>query len=630
MKKLIKLIGLGLLILSSILPSCKKDQIPTLSTFTITNITATSASSGGIITSDGGATIIEKGVCWGVNANPTTADSKTNDGNGINQFVSNLSGLSAGSTYHVRAYATNSVGTAYGADLSFATLGQVPGCITQPATNMTSSGATLNGTVNANYLSTTVTFEYGITISYGQTVTSAQSPVIGNNATSVSANLSGLNPGTTYHFRIKALNELGTTYGEDLTFTTLTVVPTITTTAVIDRTYSSAISGGNISSDGGSLVTSRGICWSTIPNPTINGEHTTDGTGTGSFTSNVRCLSFATTYYVRAYATNSIGTAYGDEISFTTLGINPIIFNPDLTYGSVSDIDGNCYKTIQIGDQTWMAENLKVTHYRDGTNSEVVWYNNDPSTYKDTYGALYTWYTVSSDKICPTEWHVPSKSEWITLTTFLGGESVAGGKLKETGTIHWTSPNTGANNETGFTALPGGISTEGGFRDAGNYGYWWSRTPLSTGIVPYFASNQTLAYDQSTFHSSGELNARWISIRCIKDVGPNLTTDPATDITHFHDPGTGYEAVYTLTSGGHVINNNGSAITHKGICWNYIGNPVINDYYTDEGSGSENFKSTITFNEDVLLHGIHIRAYATNGDGTGYGNEIVLYKGDLE
>lgn len=639
MKNFSKSTVLLFIILAIVLHSCKKEELPTLSTSTITNISTTSASGGGNITSDGNAEITARGVCWGINENPTTSDSKTNDGNSIGQFVSNLTGLVAGSTYHIRAYATNSVGTAYGADLSFATLGKAPECMTQPATNITPIGATLNGTVNANYISTTVTFEYGTTSTYGQTITATQSPVTGNSLTNVNADLTGLvagttyhfriktvnslgatngndltfitagqaptaitqaacclsstgaklngtvnanylsaavtfeyglttaygstvtaipspvtgntsksvsaviselNPGTTYHFRIKALNELGTTYGEDLSFTTIEVVPNITTTAVTDRTHTSAISGGNISSDGGSLVTGRGVCWTTMPNPTINGEHTTDGTGTGSFTSNMRCLSFATTYYVRAYANNSVGTAYGEEQSFTTLGTNPIIFNPDLTYGSVSDIDGNCYKTIQIGTQTWMAENLKTTKYTDGRSIPLVtdnsewsnltldnlqfagycWYDNDINN-KNTYGALYSgWLMVSENngKLCPTGWHIPEISEWRTLITTVDlnepeGEDpydspVAGGKLKEAGTTHWLNPNEGATNEFGFTALPGGHrKRDGFFSGMGSIGGWF-RGGLANTTMSSF--NSAVKWGEGVF----ELG---YSIRCIKD-----------------------------------------------------------------------------------------------------------------
>ena len=141
----------------------------------------------------------------------------------------------------------------------------------------------------------------------------------------------------------------------------------------------------------------------------------------------------------------------------------------ELIYGTVTDIDGNVYKTIVIGTQTWMAENLKVTNYNDSNsiplvmdNSEWValrkdafcWYNNSEDTYKKVYGALYNAYTVSEGKLCPAGWHVPSVTEWETLCTYLGGDTVAGGKLKST--IVWNSPNTGADNSSGFTALPGG------------------------------------------------------------------------------------------------------------------------------------------------------------------------------
>jgi uncharacterized protein (TIGR02145 family) len=206
-----------------LITDCKKEEpaaIPLLSTIPVTNVTASTATSGGNITSDGHAAITARGVCWSATANPTTSDLKTTDGVGIGQFVSEITGLTAGLTFHVRAYATNSVGTAYGIDLSSSTLGQAPSSVTQSATNVTVTGATLNGSVNANYLSTVVTFEYGLTTGYGSTATAAQSPVTGITFSIVSADITGLTVGMTYHFRIKAINTLGTTFGNDVTFTT--------------------------------------------------------------------------------------------------------------------------------------------------------------------------------------------------------------------------------------------------------------------------------------------------------------------------------------------------------------------------------------------------------------------------
>ena len=221
MTKTFRFIGLSFLVISSIFHSCKKEEVPTLTTSAITNIAGTSATSGGTITSEGSGTIIARGVCWSTGTTPTITDNKTTDGAGAGTFTSSISGLNGATNYYVRAYATNSVGTGYGMAMSFTTLGQVPTATTQAATNITTTEAVLNGTVNANYLSSDVTFEYGTSTSYGQIVTATQSPITGNTNTNISANITGLIVGTTYHFRVKATNSLGTINGDDLTFTTI-------------------------------------------------------------------------------------------------------------------------------------------------------------------------------------------------------------------------------------------------------------------------------------------------------------------------------------------------------------------------------------------------------------------------
>ena len=194
--------------------------------------------------------------------------------------------------------------------------GNAPTVTTLPASTITTNSAYLNGTVNPNGLATTWYFQWGTTTSYGNTttITSAGSGTVAVNA---SAKLSNLTPGVMIHYRLVGQNTDGTTYGNDLTFTP--GAASVTTAAVTLITTSSAVSGGNVVSDGGTEVTARGVCWSTTTNPTISNNHTSDGTGTGIFISTIPGLSANTTYHVRAYATNANGTFYGEDLTFTTL-----------------------------------------------------------------------------------------------------------------------------------------------------------------------------------------------------------------------------------------------------------------------------------------------------------------------
>jgi uncharacterized protein (TIGR02145 family) len=281
-------------------------------------------------------------------------------------------------------------------------------------------------------------------------------------------------------------------------------LPVVTTSDLSSIAQVTAISGGKISSQGGASVTDRGVCWSSLHTPTIKDSLTNDGNGRGIFTSYLFNLRLNHTYRIRAYATNSGGTAYGNEISFTTLNAVAINFNPYSNYGTLTDIDGNTYKTIKIGTQLWMAENLKTTRYRNGdligttipVNKDM--YHEDlPPEYQwsfegtesnvSLYGRLYTWHTVDdSRKICPANWHVPSDTEWNVLISYSGGLSVAADKLKERGTSHWLSPNTGATNQSGFTALPGGIRTmDGEFKFNQLVAQYWSSTALISNSVSW-------------------------------------------------------------------------------------------------------------------------------------------------
>jgi uncharacterized protein (TIGR02145 family) len=204
----------------------------------------------------------------------------------------------------------------------------------------------------------------------------------------------------------------------------------------------------------------------------------------------------------------------------------------DSNYSSntVKDADGNTYHTVTIKGQTWMVENLKVTQYNDGsgaiqnvtdntwgglTTSAYCWYNNDISN-KATYGALYNWYAVNSGKLCPTGWHVPTDGEWSTLITNLGDSTTAGGKLKEAGTTHWVTPNTGADNSSGFTALPGGSHyTNGLFYLNGKYGWYWSSTEISSTSTA--AWHEYMIYNTSAITRTSGSKSLGFSVRCIKN-----------------------------------------------------------------------------------------------------------------
>lgn len=194
----------------------------------------------------------------------------------------------------------------------------------------------------------------------------------------------------------------------------------------------------------------------------------------------------------------------------------------------LQDIDGNIYNTVTIGTQVWMKENLKVTSFNDGTPIPLItdntewrilsspgycWYKNDEAAYAGTYGALYNWYTVSNN-LCPVGWHVPSDKEWTTLTDFLVDEKVAGGKLKETGTTHWLSPNTGATNETDFTALPGGYCNfNGEYNFISSYGYWWSATQVNS----TYSWPRSIPYSNITVDRLPNDKRNGMSVRCVKD-----------------------------------------------------------------------------------------------------------------
>jgi len=307
--------------------------------------------------------------------------------------------------------------------------------------------------------------------------------------------------------------------------------------------------------------------------------------------------------------------------AFACHSISPIIFNPNLTYGTVADIDGNSYRTIQIGTQNWMAENLRVTHYRNGdlipnvtdntqwaglTTGAYCWYNNDYLTYGSVYGALYNWYTVTDSRnLCPTGWHVPNYEEWDVLSDYLG--VLAGGKMKEISAIHWHY-NSGATNESGFTGLPGGIKDINSYNFDGinGFGYWWNSTPYDVGnawCISLIYSFPSLYYNNSFEKKIG------LSARCIQNSIPSVSNGVISNPTQT-----------SATCGGFVTADGGEPVTERGVCWATTQNPTTANSKTTDGSGTGTFTSNLTGLTPNTTY--YVRAYATNNIGTAYGNEV--------
>lgn len=455
------------------------ESTPMVTTTVVSYITQTSAYCGGIVTSMSNDPVTDRGICWSTSPQPTIADAHTNDGAGVGSFTGLMSGLTPNTTYYARAYATNSLGTAYGMAVSFTT----------------------------------------------------------NDVTAVAE------------------------------------LPTVITSPVSNIIQNHANCGGMVTADGGAPVTERGVCWNTTGNPSVTGQHSSDGSGLGEFTSNIAGLTVNTTYYVRAYATNSAGTAYGEVLTIT-----PGVSCPGTP--TVTDYDGNTYNTVQIGTQCWMKENLKTTHYSNGVNIPLgngllgsttigyYYYPNNETTNKSFYGLLYNWAAVMNGAdttnlvpsgvqgICPTGWHVPSDNEFVVLVDYLhdNSEYLCGTNqnylaksLADSIGWRWTSSdsaayqyNTGVscfvgnqqsmNNSTSFSARPAGRAYAGTESWATNttysgyseYTYFWTTTSMSYISSSYTTNRSTygLYFASAEIETPYYLNSSrlyGLSVRCLKD-----------------------------------------------------------------------------------------------------------------
>ena len=286
--------------------------------------------------------------------------------------------------------------------------------------------------------------------------------------------------------------------------------------------FTSAMVKGKLM-DIGENVLNYGHCWSENQNPTTADSKTTNSGNPQKqveFTSELKGLNSGTTYYVKAYVTIQGKTIYSDEISFKT--------------NELKDVENNTYKVVTIGAQTWMAENLKATKYQNGdtigttypatldiysyTHPKFQWAPEGDDSRVTAYGRLYTWYAATDSRnICPPGWHLPTDAEWATLITYLGGINLAGGKMKEAGTLHWDSPNTDANNSSGFSAVAaGGRNDSNSFYDLGKQAYFWSATPDEYSPDNYAWVRDLINISAAISNQTWYVNKGY-SVRCVKN-----------------------------------------------------------------------------------------------------------------
>ncbi len=584
-------------------------SVPSVTTTSATSITQTNAVSGGDVTSNGGASINSRGVCWSTSGDPTIYGGHTVDGYALGAFSSFISGLSPSTTYYIRAYATNSAGTGYGSTRSFTTPGAgKPTVNTGQASSITQATASCGGNVvSTGGVSVT---ERGVCwgISLNPT-TSNYKATSGSGEGSYMASLTGLNAGTTYHYRAYAINSYGTSYGSDITFTTSSpIAPTIVTTTVTGITYNSASSGGNITSSGGANVTARGVCWNTSANPTTANSKTTDGSGTGSFTSAITGLLPGTTYHLRAYATNSAGTGYGSDVNFVTAATIPTVNT--VTASSVTS------------NSATAGGNVSMSGGADVTSRGVCWSTSENPTTTNSLtsdGNGTGTFTSNITGLLPgTAYH------YRAYATNSAGISYGSDLILTTSSVLPTVSAIAASGITLYTASSGGNITSNGGAEITARGVCWATTVNPT-ISNYKTSDGT-GTGSYTSSISGLTPGTTYHIRAYatNSVGTNYSDDITFASANPYVPVVNTlnasEIAYNAAVGsGNVVDDGGSGIISRGICWSTSANPTVSNANCSNGAGVGTFSCSLSGLTPSTTY--YLRAFATNSVGTGYGSQ---------
>ena len=585
------------------------DGLAVVKSDSIGSITANSAICYGTVASDCGIPVTVRGFCYATTQDPTIENACVTVGKGLGQFKTTLSNLSYGATYYVRAFATNATETTYGKQLTITTKNGLPAVTTGAVSNVGAVSATCSGNVTDD--GTLSVLARGIC--YG----TDQQPTIdglhttdGKGMGEYTTILKNLKDKTTYYVRAYATTDAGTSYGEQRSFQTTDGLPVVEMTMLKDTTASSVTCIANVMNDGGIPVTARGFCYSTAQYPTTASQYITIGEGKGAFTGSITGLTVGTTYYIRAYATNSVGTAYSQQVSFTTLRGLPVVTTTQTT-SSASEITvggnvisnggfpvserGVCYSTTnaqptlsdsyEVGGSGNGTYTVSVKGLKANTNYYVRAYATNING--TVYGEALTIKTQNGAANLTT-----SSISNITALSATGGVSVsdAGGSVLKTCGICWaTTPNPTVANDM----------VEGGTQ-LGNY--TCQMTNLQPNTVYYvraYATTdvQTTYGNQVTFTTSSGL--------------PTLTTTTATS------------TATTIVTGGNISEDGGYSVTDRGICYSSTNaQPTTADMSVSNGAGKGAYTSTIANLQVSTTY--YVRAYATNSIGTAYGEVVTI------
>jgi len=470
--------------------------------------------------------------------NNGTSWQKMSGGTGGSQLIANGNNVGDmlywnGSNWDVLAAGKGGQYLQFGANNTPAWTGdEFPKVQTLPVTNIGSRSATGNMTLISMGLSQTNS-GYQSYHFKGVCLSTTANPVISggwidpysdSNSTigNYSYDIGNLLVNTTYYVRSYGFNNAGTVYGNQVSFTTLNgpvSLPVLYSYIYYNSVTDTSVIGvqATLTDQGGALVTSRGLVYGTNSNPTIANSAISNGIGAGSFITNINHLLPNTTYYIRAYATNSAGTAYSDQIIITTAPTAITICGKTWGKQNLRISYLNQYGTQYLINQ--LSDSVSWSQQYTGSSAAWCWYKNDSATYANTYGKLYNKTAATSTLL--QGWHIPTLSEAKALLKCVDASYdssllisyVAGGALKEAGTSHWRTPNAGASNTSGFTALPGGMrNADASFSGQGLLGAWWVYDPATSNYYILKLSNTT-PYATLSLATDNE----GCSIRLVKD-----------------------------------------------------------------------------------------------------------------